>query len=64
AQIHKVPVNGSKPTELASNEDATSLAVGGGQLVVASTKGRMATFVVSADSWRPLPPGQAPAYPG
>jgi hypothetical protein len=65
AQVHKVPVNGSQPTELAPDaHSAISLAVGGGQIVVGNSSGHMATFVVSTDSWRPLPPGQAPAYPG
>jgi hypothetical protein len=64
AQVHKVPVNGSQPTLIAPDANAISLTVGGGQIVVGNASGRMATFVVSADSWRPLPPGQAPAYPG
>jgi hypothetical protein len=64
AQIHKVPVNGGQPTELAPDANAISLTVGGGQIVVGNSGGRMATFVVSTDSWRPLPDGQAPAYPG
>jgi hypothetical protein len=64
AQIHKVPVNGGQPTELTAYANAISLAVGGGQIVVGTSSGRMAAFVVSTDSWRLLPPGQAPAYPG
>ncbi len=64
AQIHKVPVNGGQPTELAPDANAISLTVGGGQVVVGNSRGRMATYVVSTDSWRPLPDGQAPAYPG
>ena len=64
AQIHKVPVNGSQPTEIAPDANAISLTVGGGQIVVGNSSGRMATFVVSTDSWRPLPAGLAPAYPG
>ena len=64
AQIHKVPVNGGQPTELTAYANAISLAVGGGQIVVGTSSGRMATLVVSTDSWRLLPPGQAPAYPG
>ena len=64
AQIHKVPVNGGQPTELAPAANAISLTVGGGQIVVGNSKGGMATLVVSTDNWRPLPPGQDPAYPG
>ena len=64
AQVHKVPVNGSQPTEIAPDANAISLTVGGGQIVVGNSSGRMATFVVSTDSWRPLPDGQAPSYPG
>ena len=64
AQVHKVPVNGSQPTLIAPDANAISLTVGGGQIVAGNSSGRMATFVVSTDSWRPLPPGQAPAYPG
>jgi hypothetical protein len=64
AEIHKVPVNGGQPTELAPDPYAISLTVGGGQIVVGNSEGRIATFVVSTGSWRLLPPGQAPAYPG
>jgi len=65
AQIHEVPVNGGQPTELAPDaKNAISLTVGGGQIVVGSSSGRMATYLVSTGSWRPLPDGQAPAYPG
>jgi two-component system sensor histidine kinase MtrB len=64
AQVHKVPVNGSQPTELAPDANAISLTVGGSQIVVGNSSGRMATYVVSTDNWRPLPDGQAPAYPG
>ena len=34
AQIHKVPVNGGQPTEIAPDANAISLTVGGGQIVV------------------------------
>ena len=52
AQIHKVPVNGSQPTEIAPDANAISLTVGGGQIVAGNSSGRMATFVVSTDSCR------------
>ena len=64
AQIHKVPVNGGQPTELAPDANAISLTVGGGQIVVGNSSGRMATFVVSTDSWRPLPLWPGPGLPG
>jgi Lipoprotein LpqB beta-propeller domain len=64
AQIDEVPVNGGPPTEIKSAPSAVSLSVGGGQIAVGLTEGKMATYAVSTDSWRPLPAGQAPAYPG
>jgi hypothetical protein len=64
AEIDEVPVNGGPPTEIVPEPKAVSLSVGGGQIVVGLTHGKMATYAVSTDSWRPLPDGQAPAYPG
>jgi Lipoprotein LpqB beta-propeller domain/Sporulation and spore germination len=64
AQIDEVPVNGGQPTEIVQASNAVSLSVGGGQIAVGMTNGQMATYAVSTDSWRPLPAGQAPAYPG
>ena len=64
AQIDKVPVNGGPSTGIVADPDAVSLSVGGGQIVVGTSKGEMATYAVSTDSFRPLPQGRAPAYPG
>jgi hypothetical protein len=64
AQIDEVPVNGGPPTEIVGAENAISLSVGGGQIVVGLTSGQMETYAVSTENWRPLPDGQAPAYPG
>jgi hypothetical protein len=64
AQIDEVPVNGGEPTEIVTEENAISLSVGGGQIAVGLTGGQMATYAVSTGSWRPLPHGQAPVYPG
>ena len=65
AQIDEVPVNGGPPTEICARRerdiaDRRRRPDRGREL----TSGRMATYVVSTDSWRPLPAGQAPAYPG
>jgi hypothetical protein len=64
AQIDEVPVNGGQFTEIVGDPDAVSLSVGGGQIVAGTSNGQMATYAVSTDSWRLLPHGKAPAYPG
>jgi hypothetical protein len=70
AQIDEVPVNGTTSTGTTSTEltpaaGALTMTVGGGgQIVVGYPKGRMSVFAVSTGSWRPLPPGSAPAFPG
>jgi hypothetical protein len=64
AQIDEVPVNGGRPTEIVGERRLVSLSVGGGQIAVGMTQGKMATYAVSTDSWRPLPDGQSPTYPG
>ena len=55
AQIDEVPVNGGPPTEIVGAENAISLSVGGGQIVVGLTSGQMETYAVSTGNWRPLP---------
>jgi len=64
ARIDEVPVNGGRPTDIVPDRNLVSLSVGGGQIAVGLTEGKMATYAVSTDSWRPLPDGQAPTYPG
>jgi lipoprotein LpqB-like beta-propeller protein/sporulation and spore germination protein len=64
ARIDEVPVNGGRPTEIVPERRLISLSVGGGQIAVGLAGGHMSTYAVSTDSWRALPDGQEPTYPG
>jgi len=64
ARIDEVPVNGGRPTEIVPERRLVSLSVGGGQIAVGLAGGHMSTYAVSTDSWRALPDGQEPTYPG
>jgi hypothetical protein len=64
AQIFKVPVNGAEAISLTPEADAVSLSAGGAQIAAGLTGGRMAVYSVTGQSWRPLPSGQDPVFPG
>jgi hypothetical protein len=64
ARFERVPVNGSQPTLIAAEPDASALATNDSQIVAGLPGGRMVAFASATDSWAPLGPGEDPVYPG
>ncbi|MEP7024492.1 MAG: LpqB family beta-propeller domain-containing protein [Actinomycetota bacterium] len=64
AEIEQVPVNGGPVALIGAEPRAISLATAGPQIVAGLPGGRLVIFTASTASWRPLPPGQNPVYPG
>jgi hypothetical protein len=64
AQFERVPVNGSQPTLIAAEPDASALATTESQIVAGLPGGRMVAFASATGSWAPLGPGEDPVFPG